>query len=336
MENLSDYERARLQSIEDNKAKLCDLFGFLEPAKVLMRELVPVKPLSTRSTPSHRAVSRDQPDQRLYSAREVEQELRRDPARKYEAACVIILRRSRRTPRVNYSLKRLWSDDDDEYGRPLKKVLGASWRKGPIDSGRGKRNCSFCRPKKGLPSTGLLSHKAQKGGYYSVSHYLGDVIVNDDGTWTVAPQAAKFRYREKGDVSEDEQAEEDPEEVDELADDESEKADDSGRDEEEEVDELADDENEKADDSGRDEEEEVDELAEEEDMVDDRAEDENAPVKNTKSPNTATKEDAKAENILQARKTDANTVPLVIIEKSAIVEGKEDKAKAEMKNKVSN
>ncbi|KAG0032177.1 hypothetical protein BGZ81_011516 [Podila clonocystis] len=200
-----------------------------------------------------------------------------------------------------------------------------------------RRNCSFCRPKKGLPSTGLLSHKAQKGGYYSVSHYLGDVIVHDDGTWTVAPQAAKFRYREKGDVSEDEQAEEDPEEVDELADDVSEKADDSGRDEEEEVDELADDdENEKADDSGRDAEEKIDELVEEEDKVDERAEDENSSVKYTKSPNTATKEDAKAENILQARKTDANAVTLVITEKSATVEGKEDKAKAESKNKVSN
>ncbi|KAG0090114.1 hypothetical protein BGZ92_003656 [Podila epicladia] len=396
-----------------------------------MKDLVPVKPLSVRPTRSHRAGSSDQPDDRLYSAREVEHELRKDPTRKYEAACVVILRRSRRAPRVNYnevggnedarkstrlttrdllSLKRLWTENDDEYGRPLKRVLGkqANRRKGPIDSGRGQRkvgkrmydsrhgnschqcrqkttdvkvvcrrpgcgemfdveclevryndrkadtlrpdwrcpvcqgtcNCSFCRPKKGLPSTGPLAHKAQKGGFYSVSHYLGDVIVNADGTWKVAPQAARFRYREKGDVSEDEQSEEDPEKVDELEDDESEKVDDSGKDEEEKADELAEDEEEKADELADDKEDKADELADdEEDKIDELAEDEDentTAVKNTKSPKAATKEDAKAENILRARKTDANAVATMITEKSTAVEGKEDKAKVESKNKVSN
>ncbi|KAG0360514.1 hypothetical protein BG005_010538 [Podila minutissima] len=405
MEDLSEYERARLQSIEDNKAKMCDLFGFLEPAKVLMKDLVPIKPLSVRPTRSHRASS-DQPDDRLYSAREVEYELRKDPTRKYEAACVVVLRRSRRAPRVNYSLKRLWTEDDDEFGRPLKRVLGkqASRRTGPIDSGRGKRkvgkriydsklgaSCHQCRQK-------TTDRKAQRGGFYSVSHYLGDVIVNADGTWKVAPQAAKFRYREEGDVSEDEEAEEDPEKVheladdesekvdepahdesekddeladdesekvDELADDESEKVDELADDESEKVDELADDESEKsekvdeladdeskkvddsgkdeeekADDSGSDEEVKVDELAEDDEgKVDEPAEDEEenaAAVKNTKSPKAATKEDAKAENILRARKTDANAVTSVITEKLTIVEGKEDNAKVESKNKVSN
>ncbi|KAG0342761.1 hypothetical protein BG000_001621 [Podila horticola] len=411
-----------------------------------MKDLVPIKPLSARSTQSHRTVSRDQPDERLYTAREVEHELRKYPTRKYKAVCVVILRRSRRAPRVHYgengdgednrrqrsmrltsrdlpSLKRLWTEDDDEYGRPLKRVLGkqTSRRRGPIDSGRGKRmvggrvydsklgtschqcrqkttaakvvcrrpgcgemfdveclevryndrksdalrpdwrcpvcqgtcNCSFCRPKKGLPSTGPLAHKAQKCGYYSASHYLGDVIVNADGTWKVAPQAAKFRYREKGDVSEDEQAEEDPEEVDELEDDESEKVDDSGRDEEEKADDSDRDEEEKVDELDEEEEEKVDELDEEEekvdeldeeeekvdeldeDGIDELAEEENAPVKNIKSPKTASKEDAKSGNILRARKTDANAVTSMNTEKSA-VEGKEDKAKVESKNKVSN
>ncbi|KAF9296259.1 hypothetical protein BGZ74_010413, partial [Mortierella antarctica] len=341
------------------------------------------------------------------------------------------------------SLKRLWTEDDDEFGRPLKRVLGKhpSRRTGPIDSGRGKRkvgkriydsklgtschqcrqkttdrkvvcrrlgcgemfdveclqlryndrkedalrpdwrcpvcqgtcNCSFCRPKKGLPMTGQLAHKAQRGGFYSVSHYLGDVIVNADGTWKVAPQAAKFRYREEGDVSEDEEAEEDPEKVheladdesekvdepahdesekddeladdesekvDELADDESEKVDELADDESEKVDELADDESEKVDDSGSDEEVKVDELAEDDEgKVDEPAEDEDenaAAVKNTKSPKAATKEDAKAENILRARKTDANAVTSVITEKLTTVEGKGDNAKVESKNKVSN
>lgn len=67
-----------------------------------MKDLVPIKPLSARSTQSHRAVSRDQPDERLYTAREVEHELRKYPTRKYKAVCVVILRRSRRAPRVHY------------------------------------------------------------------------------------------------------------------------------------------------------------------------------------------------------------------------------------------
>lgn len=167
--------------------------------------------------------------------------------------------------------------------------------------------------------------------------------MNADGTWKVAPQAAKFRYREKGDVSEDEQAEEDPEEVDELEDNESEKVDDSGRDEEEKADDSDSDDEEKVDELDEEEEEKVDELDEEEekideldeDGIDELAEDENAPVKNIKSPKTASKEDAKSENILRARKTDANAVTSMNTEKSA-VEGKEDKAKVESKNKVSN
>lgn len=183
-------------------------------------------------------------------------------------------------------------------------------------------NCSFCRPKKGLPSTGQLSHRAQKGGYYSVSHYLGDVIVLDDGTWKVAPQAAKFRYREAGDVSEDE---EDPEKIDELADDESDKADDSGKKQEsaedaEKVDEVKEDE------------EEIDEI--EEDSVPERE----VADKKTKSSEAATKEDAKVKNVLLARRSDGNTVTSTIAsEKSDAVESKtEGKAKVEEKGKVSN
>jgi len=182
-------------------------------------------------------------------------------------------------------------------------------------------NCSFCRPKKGLPSTGQLSHKAQKGGYYSVSHYLGDVIVLDDGTWKVAPQAAKFRYKEAGDVSEDE---EDPEMIDELADDESDKADDSGKKQEsaedaEKVDEVEEDE------------EEIDEI--EEDSVPERE-----VTDKTNSNKAATNEDAKVKNVLLARKSDDNAVTSTITsEKSDAVESKtECKAKVEEKGKVSN
>ncbi|KAF9396502.1 hypothetical protein CPC16_001184 [Podila verticillata] len=463
MEELSEYEKARQRNLEANLAQMSEIFGSLAPARELIKDLVPVRALSSRPTRPHSAFSRDQPEEkRLYSMREVDFELRKNPTVKFKAECVFILRRSRRAPRVNYdeqsrdsdirrssrlttrvlpTLKRLYDPDDDEYyGRPLKNHLTKQphRRRGPIDSGRGKRkvggrlydsrdgrcchqcrqkttdikvmckrpgcgemfdidclevryndrkedaqrhdwrcpvcqgtcNCSFCRPKKGLPSTGPLAHKAQKGGYYSVSHYLGDVIVLDDGTWKVAPQAAKFRYREAGDVSENE---EDPERIDELAEDDSEKAVDSGtnkrkivdleedteekddeRDEEdpERIDELAEDDSEKAVDSDtnkrkiadleEDTEEKDDELEEDEEEIDELEEDSVLETEvadhETMSNKTVIKEDTNVKNVLLARKSDSNAVISTITsEKSDAVESKtEGKAKVEEKGKVSN
>lgn len=173
------------------------------------------------------------------------------------------------------------------------------------------------------------------------------MIVLDDGTWKVAPQAAKFRYREAGDVSEDE---EDPEKIDELADDESDKADDECDKADDECD-KADDESDKADDSGKnkkaadlgeDAEEKDDELEKDEEEIDELEEDSvletEVADQKTESSKVATKDDAKVKNVLLARKSDSNAaISTITSEKSDTVESKsEGKAKVEEKGKVSN
>ncbi|KAG0344537.1 hypothetical protein BG004_004372 [Podila humilis] len=36
----------------------------------------------------------------------------------------------------------------------------------------------------------------REGGFRNVSHFLGDVVINEDGTWSVSEKAAKFAFRE--------------------------------------------------------------------------------------------------------------------------------------------
>ncbi|KAF9021113.1 hypothetical protein BGZ52_001992, partial [Haplosporangium bisporale] len=103
MEELSEYEKARQRNLEANLAQMSEIFGSLAPARELIKDLVPVRALSSRPTRPHSAFSKDQPEEkRLYSMREVDFELRKNPTVKFKAECVFILRRSRRAPRVNY------------------------------------------------------------------------------------------------------------------------------------------------------------------------------------------------------------------------------------------